>query len=55
MMAASIMFGFSVVDLSHSSVKRITKLGICELWQAFRRIRNFAASDFGGIIEGVTG
>ena len=31
MMAASIMFGFSVVDLSLSSVKRITKLGFCEV------------------------
>lgn len=49
------MFSFCVVERSHSSVKRITKLGICDLWQGFRRMRSFAASDFGGIIEGVTG
>ena len=44
-----------VVDCSHLLEKKSTKLGICELWQAFRRMRSFAASDFGGIIEGVTG
>jgi hypothetical protein len=55
MMGASGMLQLHVVDLSPLPVIAPPKLGICELWQAFRRIRSFAASDFGGIIEGVTG